>query len=536
MAKKRVTIAGSERAPLHGARLVGPANLQERMEVTLVLRPSTSAALPSLERTGNVKPHERTHLSREEFAAKHGADRDDVAKIDAFAHEHGLDVGEVNLAGRTVILSGTVQAMSEAFNVTLQIYDHPSGRYRGRTGPVEIPGELEGIIQGVFGLDNRPQARPHMRPIHEQGGAWHSSQKGVSYLPTQVAKFYDYPASVNGQGECIAIIELGGGYKTSDLATYFQQLGIKEPHISAISVGGAHNSPTGNADGPDGEVMLDIEVAGAVAPGAQIAVYFCANTDAGFLQGITTAIHDNVRKPSVVSISWGGPEASWTQQAMTAYDQAFQAAGALGVTVTVAAGDNGSSDGVSDGLAHVDFPASSPNVLACGGTRLVGSGQTITAETVWNDGESGGATGGGISAFFMPPPAWQSHSNLPASANPGAKPGRGVPDVAGDADPVTGYQVRVDGQNTVIGGTSAVAPLWAGLVALLNQSLGKTVGYMNPWLYANITSVPGAIHDITSGNNGAYQARVGWDACTGLGTANGAKIQQALTGKLAAAK
>ena len=536
MAKKRVTIPGSERTPLPGARPVGPANPQEHMEVTLVLKPASSAALPSLERTGNVKPQERTHLSREEFAAKHGADRGDVAKIDAFAHEHGLNVGAVNLAARTVILSGTVQAMSEAFNVTLQMYDHPSGTYRGRIGPVEIPGELEGIIQGVFGLDNRPQAKPHMRPIHEQGGAWHSSQQGVSYLPPQVATLYDYPASVNGKGECIAIIELGGGYKTNDLKAYFQQLGIKEPQISAISVGGAHNSPTGNADGPDGEVMLDIEVAGSIAPGAQIAVYFCANTDAGFLQGITSAIHDNVRKPSVVSISWGGPEASWTAQAMTSFDQAFQAAGALGVTVTVAAGDNGSSDGVNDGLAHVDFPASSPNVLACGGTRLIGSGQTITAETVWNDGTSGGATGGGISAFFIPPPAWQASANLPPSANPGAKPGRGVPDVAGDADPVTGYQVRVDGQNTVIGGTSAVAPLWAGLVALLNQSLGKPVGFLNPWLYTKAESIAGAIHDITSGNNGAYQARVGWSACTGWGSPDGAKIQVALAGTAAAAK
>jgi kumamolisin len=282
--------------------------------------------------------------------------------------------------------------------------------------------------------------------------------------------------------------------------------------------------------------MLDIEVAGSIAPGANLAVYFAPNTDAGFLQAVTTAIHDSVRKPSVVSISWGGPESSWTTQAMTAFDQAFQAAGALGVTVTVAAGDNGSSDGVTDGLAHVDFPASSPNVLACGGTHLIGSGQTITSETVWNDGTSGGATGGGISAFFIPPPAWQSGINLPPSANPGSKPGRGVPDISGDADPVTGYQVRVDGQNTVIGGTSAVAPLWAGLVALLNQGLGKPVGYLNPWLYTNATSIPGAVHDITSGNNGAYQARSGWDACTGWGSVDGAKVQGALLGKTTAAK
>jgi kumamolisin len=153
---------------------------------------------------------------------------------------------------------------------------------------------------------------------------------------------------------------------------------------------------------------------------------------------------------------------------------------------------------------------------------------------VWNDGASGGATGGGISAYF-PPPAYQSNSNLPPSANPGAKPGRGVPDVAGDAAPVTGYQVRVDGQSSVFGGTSAVAPLWAALVARLNQTLGKSVGFLNPWLYANATPAAKLTHDITVGNNGAYQARVGWDACTGLGSADGANIQAALT-KAAAAR
>ena len=457
-------------------------------------------------------------------------------KIDGFAHEHSLDVGPVNLAARTVILAGTVQAMSEAFNVTLQMYDHPSGTYRGRTGAVEVPGELEGIIQGVFGLDNRPQAKSHARHIHEQGGAWHNSQQGVSYLPAQVAKLYNYPAPVNGEGQCVAIIELAGGYTTCDLDAYFHQLGIKTPQISAISVGGAPNGPTGDPHGPDGEVMLDIEVAGAVAPGAQIAVYFAPNTDAGFLQAITTAIHDNVRNPSVISISWGGPEASWTAQALTAFDEAFQAAAALGVTVTLAAGDDGSSDGVKDGLAHVDFPASSPHVLSCGGTRQIACGQAITSETVWNDGVSGGATGGGISAFFIPPPAWQSNIDLPPSANPCAKPGRGVPDIAGDADPDTGYQVRVDGHDTVIGGTSAVAPLFAGFVALLNQSLGKPVGFVNPWLYTSAASVLGAINDITCGDNGAYQARGGWDACTGLGSANGTLLQEALTERPGAAK
>ena len=251
--------------------------------------------------------------------------------------------------------------------------------------------------------------------------------------------------------------------------------------MSAIGVDHGKNAPTGDAGGPDGEVMLDIEVAGAVAPKAKIAVYFAPNTDAGFLDAITTAIHDTRRKPTIVSISWGGPESSWTAQSLTAFDSAFQDAAALGVTVLVASGDNGSTDGVDDGAQHVDFPASSPHVTGCGGTRLTASGTTaITSEVVWNEGADGGAGGGGVSAAFDLP-SWQTHLQVRAAggaASPLTK--RGVPDVAGDADPQSGYRVRVDGQDAVFGGTSAVAPLWAGLIARINAKAGMSAGFLNP--------------------------------------------------------
>jgi len=319
---------------------------------------------------------------------------------------------------------------------------------------------------------------------------------------------------------------LGGGYNPTDLSNYWSQLKLTEtPTVSAVAVGNGSNSPTGDPDGPDGEVMLDIEVTGSIAPAAKIVVYFAENTDAGFLNAITTAVHDSTNNPSVLSISWGGPESSWTQQAMTSMDQAFQSAAAMGVTVCVAAGDDGSTDGVDDGLNHVDFPASSPNVLACGGTELVASGNAITSETVWNELASNeGATGGGISDVF-PLPSWQSAANVPPSANPSHNVGRGVPDVAGDADPTTGYVTLVDGQPDVIGGTSAVAPLWAGLVALTNQSIRKPVGFINPLLSQN---PKGDFNSITSGNNGAYSAGPGWNPCTGLGSPIGTKVGAAL--------
>jgi kumamolisin len=291
-------------------------------------------------------------------------------------------------------------------------------------------------------------------------------------------------------------------------------------------VDGANNTPSGNPDGPDGEVLLDIEVAAAVAPGAKIVVYFTSNTSKGFLDAITQAVHDTVNKPSVISISWGGPESNWTTQAFEQFDQAFQAAATLGISITLAAGDNGSSDGVDDGQAHVDFPASSPNVLTCGGTRLNATSTEISSEVVWNEGDQG-ATGGGISDQF-PVPDYQDNAGIPPSANPTKNVGRGVPDVAGDADPATGYVVRVDGQETVIGGTSAVAPLWAGLIARLNQGLGKSVGFLNPTLYG-LPSSSNVFRDVTSGNNGAYSAGPGWDACSGLGVADGTKLLQVLS-------
>jgi kumamolisin len=377
----------------------------------------------------------------------------------------------------------------------------------------------------VFGLDARPQARTRFRRHVE--GIGPKAAGDTSYTPKAVASLYNFPTAGSGAGQTVAIIELGGGYKAADLTAYFKKLNISPaPGVTAVSVDSARNQPVGDPNSADGEVLLDIEVVGAVAPRASIAVYFAPNTDQGFLDAITTAVHDKTRKPSVVSISWGGAESTWTAQSLTAYDQAFQDAGLLGVTVCCASGDDGSADNVTDGAAHVDFPASSPNVLACGGTRLESSGGKISKEVVWNQGANG-ASGGGVSDHF-PLPAYQTSAKVPVSVNPTHFKGRGAPDIAGDADPATGYQIHVDGKDAVFGGTSAVAPLWAALIALLNEQLGKHVGFLNPTLYAKTTS---ALHDITSGNNGAYQAGAGWDACTGWGSPNGQALLTALKGK-----
>jgi kumamolisin len=520
-------LTGSHREPLEGAQAVGKSDPTERLEVTVLVRRENAdafkakvAGLASDARSGG-------HMTHADLAKEFGASPSDIAAVVNFANRNDLAVVQQDPARRAVVLSGTVEQFNKAFGVELQQYEYAGGSYRGRTGPIKLPEDLDGIVDAVLGLDNRPQARPHFRRQH-QGHLDMKAAPAGTFTPTALASIYDFPAG-DGKGQCIAIIELGGGYRATDIKTYFTEIKTTSPHVTAVSVDHGKNHATGDPNGPDGEVMLDIEVAGAIAPAANIVVYFAPNTDAGFLDAISTAIHDTKNKPSVISISWGGPESSWTQQAMTAFDQAFQAAALAGITVCVASGDNGSSDG-GTGL-NVDFPASSPHALACGGTSLRAANGSIQSETVWNNGAGGGATGGGVSAFF-PTPVWQNGLQVTdGQGQKSALKNRGVPDVCGDADPQTGYVVRVDGSDTVIGGTSAVAPLWAGLIARINGTKGSPVGFINPQLYQSAS----CLHDIVQGNNGDYSAAQGWDACTGLGSPDGKKIAGVLNGASAGA-
>lgn len=511
---RRIPLPRSERHAPSNASDAGRTSPQQILSVSVIVRRKTPLDLAQLKG--------RT-LSRENFLQKHAADPADFDKLRQFAHQHGLSVDESasSLDRRTLVLRGTAANLEQAFGVELHDYeshDEPGPRrFHGFTGAISLPEDHAGVVETVLGLDTRPIAKPHIRFL----GKTAKAAATTSFSPPQVAALYNFPSGVTGAGQTIGIIELGGGYQSSDISTYFAGLNLTPPTVVALSVDGAANAPT-TPDSADGEVALDIEVAGAVAPGAKFAVYFAPNTDQGFIDAITTAVHDTAHSPSVISISWGGPESSWAQSSLTALDNACQSAAALGVTITAAAGDNGSSDGGSGN--NVDFPASSPHVLACGGTKLEGSGTTFTSEVVWNDGSSGGATGGGVSNNFALP-TWQAKAGVPAPSNSAG--GRGVPDVAGDASPATGYNILVDGSKEIVGGTSAVAPLWAGLIALINQQRGSAIGFVNPALYAN----PGAFHDITSGNNGAFSAGPGWDACTGLGSPNGTAVASALEAK-----
>jgi kumamolisin len=484
---------------------LGPHQATAPIDVTLVLRRRQGRAPDA------ASWPQAARWQRGEFGRQCGAEPADLDSLRRFAGQHGLSEVGAEAHRRVLHLRGTPQALERAFAVTLGNYQCSDGRgpFVGCSQAPTLP--LEAIA--VLGLDRRPVAsvrsrRPRAAPT-------------VTYTPLQLGRLYSFPPATDGSGETVAIIELGGGFTSGDLAQYFQSLGItRPPTVTAVAVAGGANQPGGAADG---EVMLDIEVIGALAPGANIVVYFAPNTDQGFFEAISQAAHDAVRKPSVMSISWGGPEDSWTGPARDAMQTALEDAAALGLTVTVAAGDSGSGDGESDGQPHVDFPASSPYALACGGTRLMASGGSIGSEVVWNETSANeGATGGGVSTVFALP-AWQQGIAVPKAPNGIA--GRGVPDVAGNADPLTGYQVLVDGANEVIGGTSAVSPLWAALIARCNQKLGRPLGDVHAALYQIGTR---AFRDITEGNNGAYQAAVGWDPCTGWGTPNGEALLAAL--------
>ncbi len=525
-----VQLAGSERAPLAGAAPAGELDSYERAELTLVLR--RRAELPD----AILESH--TVLTREELAERYGADPADVDLVQRTLTGLGLEITAVDPPSRRIKVAGPLGQLSSAFGTELRQVSSPAPNGRGtvthryRQGPLFVPASLAGVVLAVLGLDTRPQASPHFR-VRDAAAA-----PGQTYTPNQVADIYQFPAGTTGAGQTIAVIELGGGYSGSDLDTYFGGLGLAVPSVTAVGVDGGSNAPGSDPNGADIEVALDIDVIGAAAPGAAQVVYFAPNTDSGFVDAIAEAAQATPA-PIAISISWGQSEDSWTAQSRDAMDSELADAAALGITVCVASGDNGSDDAVGDGQQHVDFPASSPHALGCGGTKLLADPATgvISSEVVWNETAANeGAGGGGVSDQYDLP-SWQADAGVPPQA--GGSPasgvgagGRGVPDVAGNADPATGYQIYSGGQAQVVGGTSAVAPLWASLIGRLAEATGQRFGLVQTLLYAGVA--PGVsmagFRDITSGDNGAYKAGPGWDACSGLGSPDGTALLNRLQG------
>jgi kumamolisin len=519
-APKLYPLLATTRVAPHNARVVGEVDPQDTVNVTVYVRPNP--ATPSA----------------------FDADPVDLTAVEAWAGEHELRVEESSSRARSVQLSGTAQAMSRAFDVELKKYEHPTlGRYRGRVGPVKIPTTLVNIVEAVFGLDNRRMGRSYLRksrrPIHPT----RATVLQNIYVAPEVAKLYNFPENLDGTGQCIAILafngELGdtgiqapGGFDSAILEKYFQALNLKPPQISQVIVHGPGNTPGDGSDPDDSteEILLDLQVCGGIAPGAKLVVYFTEFTEQGWVDAISKIVTDDENRPGVISCSYGNPEddpagSLWTKAAIIKIDECFRMAAANGKTICCASGDLGARDEAGMGVAHTDFPASSPWVLGCGGTRLESANGTISRETVWNDLPEG-ATGGGVSNIFALPD-YQRYVSTPRSVNPGHQIGRAVPDVAALADPSTGLLIVGPSGDFEgpIGGTSVAAPLWAALMARLGQAFGQPLGFINPVLYMYLSNQ--ILNDVTEGNNGRYSAGPGYDACTGLGSPNGVKLLQA---------
>jgi len=430
-------VEGSDRQPLPDAERIGGIDRKRQMDVTVVMRRKSGAAVRAATppAPGDDIAGWRRDL-RQRPATEAGADTTELDAVTSYLTSRGLSIEAADAGQRRIVVRGDVDQMEAAFNVELDLYQAGDIRYRGREGHVHLPPDIADYVEAVLGLDDRPQARIHMKrgdamdeavlphprenPMTRLQARAEATPSPAPLWPMQVAQMYDFPTGVDGTGQTIAIIELDGGFRDTDLDTYFSQAGLRRPDVIAIPV----DANTPGISDADGEVMLDIEVSAAIAPGSRIVVYFGTDPDSGFYDAVSAAIHDDTNSPSTISISWGAPENGWTEQGMRVFDKLFEDAAALGITVLVAAGDHGAGDAAMDDQQHADFPASSPNAIACGGTTLIAEpDEKIASEVVWNDGD-GWATGGGFSRTF-PRPDWQA-----AIASTEDVGGRGVPDVA----------------------------------------------------------------------------------------------------------
>jgi kumamolisin len=519
-----IVLAGSERSIVSGAALIGDADPDQPIGILVRLRRRAGRRLDLAPLLRPVRDPAAI-FGRNEFASLFGAAAEDIDTVGKFATARGLEVTGSDPVRRSLFLRGTPPAIRAAFGVDVRRYGNDQIAYRGYERAVVLPGELARLVTGVFGLDERHVARAHvLRRAAWPGHLAPSLFTPGLFTPFRLAADCRFPLPLGAAGGCIGVLAFGAGPDQAELHAGFDQLGIAAPEITEVSLG-AVEPDAAAADG----LAMTLLTLGALAPGARIVVYRAPPTERGWVEAVGAAVHDADRRPSVLCIGAGWPEELFSRQAVQALDELFQDAAALGVTICVASGDSGSGDGIDDGQAHVDFPAASPFVLACGGSS---AGFFPGVRLAWNDGPvpGGGASGGGVSSCF-PPPDWQSASNVPLSpACYGA--GRGVPDVAAPADPAGGILLRRDDGAFMLGGTGLAAALWAALVANLNHRFGAPLGYLNPLLYA----LPGGVFDdivLGGGNDIAgkvdfFLARPGWDACTGLGVPNGVALLGAI--------
>ncbi len=529
MSDQNTVLAGSALPHMQAAKVVGAPDPASKAQIVVVLRADPAGPQPrSLAEQSRLSFADR----RRAGARRPSPAKGDLAELRTWADRFGLHETASRLRGRVVTLEGTIQQVEAALAVKTALVEVDGEAVLGFHGEQSLPSRLAPAVIGVLGLDGR-------RGLRSSRSA---STATPPYWPPQVASMYNFPPG-HGAGQSIGIVELGGGYVLDDLDAYFTGTEMcnlpQAPTINAISVDGGTNNP--NAPNGDGEVCLDIEVAGSIAYEATLNVYFGNPTTLGGLAAMADCISQAVDDGNTVVTSSVGNiwESAVSSTQVSAFEAVLQAAADANVSVLHGAGDWGawgSTSAVpqppynppsSAPVAQVDYPSSSAWMTTTGGTSL-----TATSEVVWNDttpGNKAGATGGGFSTLFAAP-SYQRAIQWQGSP----LQWRGIPDVAADADPNTGYQISVNGALGTVAGDSATGPLWAALVAILAENLGYAPGFLNPTLYALNA---GVYNEITSGNNTyyyyaatvqGYAAGEGWNPCTGLGTPDGTAILGAL--------
>ena len=491
----------------------------------------------------SVKEHAKgviagTHsiLTIAEFADKFGASQEDHDIVTTFAQQIGATVGISHTTAAIVSLSGTAEIFNNAFGIELHEVITPEKTYISYSGTLIIPPMLDGIIVNISGLDysNEPIRRSNIQKIVSTEltpSSLFGNYNTPIGSPQAAATAYKFPGKNNGNdgvGQIVGLIEPFGscGYTIQNLNSIFGGFGlpvptvISYPYITPNPFGvTVINDPNGPASP---EVALDIAAVGGIVPKATIVVYITATE----LDAYNCALYDLKGLgyfPSVLSMSYAAP---WPR-----YGTLFAEATTLGVTLVAASGDWGvynAPQGRAYRALSVPYPAADEHSLAVGGTSLaINPNGSRASEVTWNDGYDYAITGGGQSTI-IPVPTWQTGLTIKdyATGVVTALTGRGVPDVAFNADGNTGFPVYYGTGNYQFSanGTSSAAPHWAGLIARLNEITGSRVGFINDVLYQH----PEVFNNITVGDNNesgvGYSATAGWDACTGLGTPKGTAI------------
>jgi len=497
--EEHVPIAGTHRNVWPDSTFAAEMTSDADVWLTAWLRPKRGGDLDIAQarRLGATPPLRRTYVSREELAKQTAADPADVELLRRYCARFNIAI--VQSHWRSVVMSGPIDKLVQAFGATVAIFADASGRhFRHRSKALHVPPEIAAILRGVFGFHQWPRSKKlgslqrHMTPLSAR----------------EIVARYGFPDG-DGSNQTVGILQFRGEFKAADFQRCMESQGVDAalPLVKRVdNAAVAHEIETTK----DLEAALDAQIIGSLASGARIVVYEAPDDERGFLDAIRTATFDEELRPSVLSISYGWPEHLWTPVALELLNELFTVAALLGVTVLCSSGDHGAELDY-DGNPHVVAPASSPFAHSCGGTVLSGED-----EVAWEQ------TGGGFSSHFEPPPWQMAAKSIAAACNAAA--GRGVPDVAAQVQP--GHRVFLDGCELAMGGTSSVAPLWAALTARINQQLGAPVGFFVPFLYQNTSGK--LFRGVTSGTNGKYQACAGWNPCGGLGVPVGTAIEESL--------